>query len=149
MENLFVLFNGLWYVLLGSFLFAANLYLFDVLSPFWLKKDVLDVQSKALWHLIRWQLIGQSLMIGMLIYFQGQTYDFSSFSWEIFLQDALGLVSFWLIGILVFQLILFVIGKYINLVKEIVLEENVSLGMSIEGFLIGISFILSLSLYSY
>lgn len=143
------LLNGLLYVILWIFLFVVNLYLFDKFTPFSLKKDILETQSKALWHIVRGQILWQSIMIGILIYFLWGTYTKETFTFWILLYDILNLFYFWLIWIFLFQWVIFVIWKIIPLYKEIILEENISLWMIIEWLLIAMSIIISLSLYSY
>lgn len=147
--NYIPLINWVYYVIIWVGLFIINLYIFNKLTPFDLKKDILDTKSKALWYIIRWQIIGQAIMIWVLIYFLWETYTKETLYLNQILKDTMNMIYFWLLWIFLFQLTIHIISKKINLYKEIILEENESLWMIIWWILISISIIISLSLYSY
>lgn len=66
-----------------------------------------------------------------------------------FLINVTDLVLFWLVGIIMFQLTIFVVGKVISLEKDIMIDQNEAVGKIIEGLLIAISILLSVSIFSY
>ncbi len=151
MEHLispYIVLFGLSYFIIGILLFVLNLYFFEKASPFSVKDEVFGTQNKALGHIVRGQLFGQGIMIATLIYFLGATYD-HNFSLDILLGSIISIVSFGLVGIVLFQGSIYIIGKVIPLEKEIIIDNNEALGSIIEGFLIAIALILSVSLYSY
>jgi uncharacterized membrane protein YjfL (UPF0719 family) len=151
MENLispYLVLFGISYFIIGILLFVLNLYFFEKATPFSVKEEVFGTQNKALGLIVRGQLLGQWIMISTLIYFLGVGYD-HNFSLNIFLGSMLSIVSFGLVGIALFQGSLYIIGKVIPLEKEIIIDNNEALGSIIEGFLIAIALILSVSLYSY
>ena len=87
-------------------------------------------------------------MISTLVYFLGIGYD-HNFTLDIFFGSLTSILAFGVIGMVLFQLSLYVIGKIIPLEKEIIVDNNEALGSIIEGFLIAVALILSVSLYSY
>lgn len=151
MENLispYIVLFGVSYFVIGILLFILNLYLFEKVTPFSVKDEVFGTQNKALGHIVRGQLLGQWIMIAILIYFLGASYD-HNFTLDILLGSMLSIVSFWFVGIGLFQGSLYCIGKVVPLEKEIIIDNNEALGSIIEGFLIAIALIISVSLYSY
>lgn len=151
MEHLispYILLFGLSYFVVGILLFVLNLYIFEKVTSFSVKEEVFGTQNKALGHIVHGQLLGQGIMIATLIYFLGATYD-HNFTLDILLGSMVSIVSFGLVGIVLFQGSLFVIGKVVPLEKEIIIDNNETLGLIVEGFLVAIALILSVSLYSY
>lgn len=129
-------------------LFIFNFIAFEALTPFNVRKELMESQIRALGHVVRGQVIGQGIMIACLIYFLGLSMDhsvtFQSYAIAIGEMSAFGAV-----GILLFQGTLYAIAKILPFEREIILENNESLGMIIEGFLIAMALIIGISLYSY
>jgi uncharacterized membrane protein YjfL (UPF0719 family) len=136
------------YVLLAVGLFSLNLYLFEKITPFNVRSEIFKTQTKALGYVIRGQLLGQGIMMGMLIYFLGVAYD-HVFSLDKYITSLVDIIIFGLAGIVLFQLSLYIFSKVMPFEKEIITENNESLGIIIEGFLIAMAIIIGVSLYSY
>lgn len=153
MDVLFWVCFGLVYFLIGVSLFIVNFFVFRKFSGLEVDKEILEDHNNALASVIRWQLIWQAIMIGTLIYFLGTTLDKVLVDGKIifnnFLVNVADIIAFWLIGIVVFQLTIYCIWKIVSLEKEILIDQNESLGKIIEWLLIALSIILSLSIYSY
>ena len=113
-----------------------------------MRNEIFKTQKKALGYIIRGQLLGQGIMMGMLIYFLGVAYDYV-FSLDKYITSLVDIIVFGLTGIVLFQLSLYIFSKVMPFEKEIITENNESLGIFIEGFLIAMAIIISVSLYSY
>ncbi len=141
------------YFIIWIGLFFLNFSIFKKTSGLNVNKEILEDHNNALWSIIKWQLIGQAIMIGSLIYFFGTTLDKvmidGKFMLNNFLINVTDLVLFWLVGIIMFQLTIFVVGKVISLEKDIMIDQNEAVGKIIEGLLIAISILLSVSIFSY
>lgn len=148
MEILLAITFGLSYFLVGIILFVANLFLFQKLTPFDVSVEIFETQNKALWSIVKGQLIWQAIMIGMLIYFMGTNFH-SSVDLNYILLSLRDIFAFGVFGIVIFQLTLYLLWKFTPLYKEIIVDNNESLWRIIEWFLIAMSLILSVSLYSY
>ncbi|OIP51980.1 hypothetical protein AUK10_04195 [Candidatus Gracilibacteria bacterium CG2_30_37_12] len=146
--SLYIILFGMSYVLLAVGLFFLNLYLFEKITPFDVRNEIFKTQKKALGYIIRGQLLGQGIMMGMLIYFLGVAYDYV-FSLDKYITSLVDIIVFGLTGIVLFQLSLYIFSKVMPFEKEIITENNESLGIIIEGFLIAMAIIISVSLYSY
>jgi hypothetical protein len=136
------------YFLAWALLFIINMSLFEKWTSFSVKLEVFETQNKALWNIIRWQFIWQSIMIWTLIYFLWNSYSWK-FDIEAFTTSMMEIFAFWLFGIFIFQSILYLLAKFTPMEKEILIDNNESLWMIIEWLIIATSIILSLSLYSY
>lgn len=154
MYAFFSLLLGLSYLIVWIFFFILNFYLFTRFAKIPINKELFEDQNEALWDIIKWQLIGQAIMFGSLIYYfwtnidtlaQLQNGTIDNFLihnfWYIFL--------FGFLWIILFQWTLIIIGKLISFEKEILLDENKAFWKIIEWLLISMSILISLSLYSY
>lgn len=148
MELLYVIVFWLIYFLSGLLLFVFNLFIFQKLTPFDITVEVFEVQNKALSHIIKWQIIGQSIMIWTLIYFLWANYQ-SGFQLENVITSVTDIFLFWIFWIFIFQWLLYLLAKFTPLTKEIIIDNNESLWRIIESLLIWVAIILSVSLYSY
>ncbi|MDD2516105.1 MAG: DUF350 domain-containing protein [Candidatus Gracilibacteria bacterium] len=148
LTSLSLLAFGCVYFVIGILLFIINIVAFEIVTPYNLKNEIFVSQNKSVGYLIRGQLIGQGIMIGSLIYFLGMTYD-HTFTWSKLLDSTYSIMAFGLFGVFLFQMTLFILSKIMSLNKEIIADNNESLGKIIEGFLIALSIIISISLYSY
>ncbi|MBP9779785.1 hypothetical protein KBD33_04160 [Candidatus Gracilibacteria bacterium] len=106
-------------------------------------------QNKALGHVVRGQLLAQGIMISAVIFFTGYTPDHEFLKIGVFLPSILMTLSFGCIGMLVLQASLSFIMKIYSIEKEIIIDQNESLGMIIEAFLIATSLLVSVAFYSY
>lgn len=148
LTSLSLLAFGCVYFVIGILLFIINIVAFEIVTPYNLKNEIFVSQNKSVWYLIRWQLIGQWIMIGSLIYFLWMTYD-HTFTWSKLLDSTYSIMAFGLFGVFLFQMTLFILSKIMSLNKEIIADNNESLWKIIEWFLIALSIIISISLYSY
>lgn len=137
------------YLVIGILLFVLNIMLFEYWTPFDVKNGIFKVQNKALGHIIRGQLIAQWIIISTLIFFTWYTPDQEFLQVSVFLPSLLMTIGFWLIGMLVLQGCLSIIMKLFSIEKEIIIDQNESLGMIIEAFLIATSLLVSIAFYSY
>jgi hypothetical protein len=148
MMTLSFLFYGTLYVILWIGLFLLNMYIYERMTPFKVKNEVYNTQNNALWRIVRWQLVGQALMISLLIYFLWLSYDHTLSLMEV-VYSFLELWIFWILWILILQWALLLLNKYFDLEREIMEDKNESMGMIVEWFLIALSLIISVSLFSY
>lgn len=88
-------------------------------------------------------------MISSLIFFTGYTPDHEFLKIGVFLPSILMTIGFGLIGMLVLQGCLSLTMKLFSIEKEIIIDQNESLGMVIEAFLIATSLLVSVAFYSY
>lgn len=141
------------YFIVWISLFILNFQIFRKFS--WLNVDfeIIEDNNPALWAIIKGQLIWQAIMIWSLIYFFGTTLDQVVINWDfnfmLLIKNIFELIGFWFFGIIIFQITLRIIEKFVNIKKEILLDQNEALWKIIEWALIAISIILSLSIYSY
>lgn len=153
MDFLLPLWLWLSYFFVWITLFWLNFHVFKKYSWLEVEKEILQDQNTSLASIIRWQLIGQSIMIGSLIYFFGTTLEKivsnGVIVWEKFAYNILDLAVFGMIGIILFQATIYVVGKFISLEKEILVDQNDAVWKMIEWLLIAMSILLSLSIYSY
>lgn len=153
MNILFFILFWLVYFFVWISLFLLNFMIFSKTSKLNVWKEILEDHNIALWSIIRWQFIGQAIMIWTLIYFLWTTLDKMIIDWKFiinnFLINIADIFIFGLVWIMMFQLVIFVISKVISLEKEIVIDQNESIWKIIEWILIWTSIILSLSIYSY
>ena len=153
MEFLISLWFWLVYFLVWIVLFWLNFNIFKKYSWLEVEKEILQDQNTALASIIRWQLIGQSIMIWSLIYFFWTTLEKIVSNWTIiwwkFAYNIFDLAVFGMIWIILFQLTIYWIGRYISLEKEILVDQNDAVWKMIEWLLIAMSILLSLSIYSY
>ncbi len=140
--------SGVAYLSIATLLFVTNLWLFEKWTPFNVKEAIFDTQNRAIGQIVRGQLIAQGIMIGSLIYFTGSTPE-HIFQMNIFTASIRSTIIFWVIGMISFQFALWALSKFIPLEKEIILEQNESLALIIEGFLIAIAILVSVAFYSY
>lgn len=153
MFTLFYVLFWMLYFLVGLLLFWLNYTVFKKLSWIDVDYNIIETQNKWLWSIIKWQLIGQSIMIATIIYFVWISFDKVFIEW-VFNYEALAytfyhIFVFWLYGIALFQLTLFVLSKKIPLYKEIIVDENESLWKIVEGLLIAMSIIIAIAVFSY
>lgn len=148
MEIFYVLAYGLIYFLSGLLLFVLNLFVFEKLTSFDVSIEVFEVQNKSLAHIIKWQVLGQSIMIWTLIYFLWANYN-NWFAISNVVNSLFDIFIFWIFWIIIFQSFLYLLSKFTPLTKEIIIDNNESLWMIIGSILVWISIILSVSLYSY
>lgn len=137
------------YLVIGILLFVLNIMLFEYWTPFDVKNGIFKIQNKALGLIIRWQLIAQWIMISALIFFTGYTPDHEFLKIGVFLPSILMTIGFGLIGMIVLQVCLSLTMKIFSIEKEIIIDQNESLGMIIEAFLIATSLLVSVAFYSY
>lgn len=137
------------YLAIGILLFVLNMMLFEYWTPFDVKNGIFKIQNKALWLIIRGQLIAQWIMISALIFFTGYTPDHEFLKVSVFLPSILMTLGFGIIGMIVLQGCLSLIMKIFSIEKEIIIDQNESLGMIIEAFLIATSLLVSVAFYSY
>lgn len=150
MDTLFLsFFWGFLYLIIGILLFILNLFLFEYWTPFNVKNGIIVNQNKALWHIIRGQLLAQGIMISALIFFTGYTPDHEFLKIWVFLPSILMTLSFWCIWMIVLQGCLSLIMKVYSIEKEIIIDQNESLWMIIEAFLIATALLVSIAFYSY
>lgn len=135
------------YFIIWLVLFIANLLIFELITPFSVKREVFETQNKAVWKIVRWQIIGQWIMFWSLIYYLWISYD-HNLNLVNFYDSVGSILAFWWLWIVLLQLTLYILSKIIPLQKEIIIDTNESLAWIIEGFLIAISIIISISLYS-
>lgn len=146
---------GFWliYFLLWISLFILNFIAFRKFSGLDVDKEILEDHNEALASIIRWQLIGQAIMISSLIYFLWTNVDSVIVKWQIdisyFIVNIADIAAFWILGIIIFQATINILAKIIPLHKEIMIDQNTSIWKIIEWLLIAISLILSFSIYSY
>ena len=146
---IFSVIGWLLYLVIGVFLFVLNIMLFEYWTPFDVKNWIFKIQNKALGLIIRGQLIAQWIIISALIFFTGYTPDHEFLKIEVFLPSILMTIGFGIIGILVLQWCLALIMKLFSIEKEIIIDQNESLWMVIEAFLIATSLLVSVAFYSY
>lgn len=137
------------YLVIGILLFVLNIILFEYWTPFDVKNGIFKIQNKALGLIIRWQLIAQWIMISALIFFTGYTPDHEFLKIGVFLPSILMTIGFGLIGMLVLQGCISLMMRLFSIEKEIIIDQNESLGMIIEAFLIATSLLVSVAFYSY
>lgn len=141
------------YFMIWIGLFFLNFSIFKKTFGKNLTKEIIEDHNTALGSIVKWQLIWQSIMIGSLIYFFGTTLDKvmidGKFMLNNFLINITDLVLFWLVGIVLFQTTLFVVGKVISLEKDIMIDQNEAVGRIIEWLLIAVSVLLSVAIFSY
>ena len=135
------------YFILWMILFVLNLLVFELITPFSVKNEIFETQNKAVWRIVRWQLIGQWIMFWSLIYFLWLSYN-HNLNMANFSNSAVTILEFGWLGIVVFQTTLYILSKVLPIQKEIIVDTNESLAGIIEWFLIAISIIISVSLYS-
>lgn len=146
---------GFWFIyfLLWISLFILNFIAFRKFSGLDVDKEILEDHNEALASIIRWQLIGQAIMISSLIYFLWTNVDSVIVKWQIdisyFIVNIADIAAFWILGIIIFQATINILAKIIPLHKEIMIDQNISIWKIIEWLLIAISLILSFSIYSY
>jgi uncharacterized membrane protein YjfL (UPF0719 family) len=140
--------SGVAYLSVAAMLFMANLWLFERWTPFNVKEAIFDTQNRAIGQIVRGQLIAQGIMIGSLIYFTGSTPE-HIFQMNVFAASLRSTVLFGIFGMASFQFLLWGLTKAIPLEKEIILEQNESLALIIEGFLIALAILVSVAFYSY
>lgn len=146
---------GFWFIyfLLWISLFILNFIAFRKFSGLDVDKEILEDHNEALASIIRWQLIGQAIMISSLIYFLWTNVDSVIVKWQIdisyFIVNIADIAAFWILGIIIFQATINILAKIIPLHKEIMIDQNASIWKIIEWLLIAISLILSFSIYSY
>lgn len=153
---MFILFYILFwflYLLSGIILFVLNFLFFKKFSWIDISYNILQSQNKALWKIIKWQLIGQSIMISTIIYFMWVNFDKlfidGVFHWNSLIQIFSHIFIYWFFWIIIFQSTIFIISKIIPLYKEIIIDENVSLWEIVSWILIWMSLIISISIFSY
>ncbi len=137
------------YFAIGILLFVLNIMLFEYWTPFDVKNGIFKIQNKALGLIIRGQLIAQWIMISALIFFTGYTPDHEFLKVSVFLPSILMTLGFGIIGMIVLQGCLSLIMRIFSIEKEIIIDQNESLGMIIEAFLIATSLLVSVAFYSY
>jgi uncharacterized membrane protein YjfL (UPF0719 family) len=137
------------YLVIGILLFILNMMLFEYWTPFDVRHGIIRSQNKALGLIIRWQFIAQGVMISALIFFTGYTPDHAFLQMSVFLPSILMTLSFGLIGMIVLQWCLWIIMRLYQIEKEIIVDQNESLGMIIEAFLIATALLVSVAFYSY
>lgn len=148
MEILYALAFWIIFFLSWIFLFILNLYIFEKLTSFNIKTEIFEIQNKALSHIIKWQVIGQAIMIWTLIYFMWSNYE-TGFDFQSVIRSIGDIMIFWIFWIFIFQSFLSILDKFTPMTKEIIIDNNESLWRIIEAMLISIAIILSVSLYSY
>jgi len=149
MEIIYILAYWIIFFITGIFLFVLNLFIFDKLTGFDIKVDIFQIQNKALSYIVKWQIIWQAIMIWTLIYFLWTSYEKWQFNINQILSSIWDILIFWLFWIFIFQSLLIILDKIFSITKEIIIDNNESLGQIIEAILIWIAIILSVSLYSY
>lgn len=146
-------FLWIWYIGLWWILFFINMYIFQKIIPYTIKQHIWEDQNKALGRIIRWQIIGQALMIASVLYFLGFSMDtlYSKEGVPMFLtllKYSGILLIFWILGIILYQWIVFFLSKILPLQKEILIDQNESIAFFMEGLFIAIALIISISLYA-
>ena len=136
------------YALLSVFLFAVNLAIFELVTPFNAWKETFHTQNEALAHVLRGQILGQAIMISTLVYFMGISHE-HGVTLDKLRDSVLAILSYGAVGVLFFQGGWFAFSKLLPLEKEIVADSNVALGKIVESFSIAFSIVLSVSLFSY
>ncbi len=140
--------SGCAYLLVAALLFVCNFWIFEKITPFDAKAETLVTQNDALGHILRWQLLSQGIMTSSVIYFLGITME-HGVSWQKFFDSILSVIAFGIFGILLLQCTLVILSKILPLEKEIIADQNVTLGKIIEWLLIAMGLIISVSLYAY
>lgn len=135
------------YFVIWLLLFWINLLIFELLTPFSVKNEIFETQNKAVWKVVRWQIIWQWIMIWSLIYYLGISYN-HNLNMSNYYDSLYSIWAFWFVWIVLFQVSLLILSKIMPLQKEIVVDWNEALAWIIEWFLIAISIIISISLYS-
>lgn len=153
MDFLLPLWFWLIYFFIWIILFWLNFHIFKKYSWLNVEKEILQDNNTSLASIIKWQLIGQSIMIWSLIYFLWTTLDKIvinwSIMWERFAYSIFDVIIFGFMWIILFQATIYIIWKYISLEKEILVDQNDAVWKIIEWLLIAMSILLSLSIYSY
>lgn len=150
MDNLLLsVFAGFLYLAVGILLFIASLFIFEYWTPFDVRAGIFKTQNKALWLIVRGQLIAQGIIISSAVFFTGYTPDKWFLTIDVFLPAILTTFGFWLLGMLMLQFCLSMTMKLFSIEKEIIIDHNESLGMIIEAFLIATSLLISIAFYSY
>ena len=139
---------GATYLLVGIAIFLLNLAVYEWLTPFDVRREIFHVQNRALGHIVRGQILGQSIMISTIIYFLGVS-EGHGFSVDIYLASLGDVCAFGIVGIFVFQAILLILSHTIPLEKEIIIDRNEALGSIVEALLIAVALLISVSLYTY
>lgn len=146
---LFSIMGWLLYLAIGILLFVLNIVLFEYWTPFDVKNGIFKAQNKALGLIVRGQLIAQGIMISSLIFFTGYTPDHDFLKIGVFLPSILMTLGFWILGMIVLQGCLSISMKVFSIEKEIIVDQNESLGLIIEAALIATSLLVSVAFYSY
>lgn len=142
--------SGFLYFLLGLILFFVNLAIFEAWTHFNVRQTILESQNKALGHIIRGQLLAQGILISLVIFFTGHTPDGANLGDLTILLKSFGTtILFAFLGMIFLQWSLKIMMTFFGVEKEILIDQNESLGMIIEAFLVAISLIIAIALYSY
>jgi len=153
MFTIFYILFWMLYFIAWLILFWINYIIFKRLSGIDIDYAIIETQNKGLWSIIKWQLIGQSIMIATIIYFVWVSFDKVFIDWVINFE-AIGytfyhIFVFWFYWIILFQTTLYILSKKIPLYKEIIVDENESLWKIVEWLLIAMSIIISIAVFSY
>lgn len=137
------------YFVTGLVLFILNLSVFEMWSRFDVRKEIFQTQNRALGLVVRGQIIAQGILIASLIFFTGHPVDASFLNPNSFTLSLANTIGFWLLGIALMQGTIFGLLKIRNVEKEILIDHNEALAFALEAFLIALSLIVSVALYSY
>ncbi len=137
------------YLIVGTFLFMANIVVFEWWTPFNVRHALLQVQNKAIGRIVWGNILWQGIMIGSVIFFTGYTPDHDFLRPEVFIPSIGMTLFFGIAGMFAQNFLLWCVMKIRWIEKELLIDQNEALGMVIGSFIIAFSIIVSIAFYSY